>query len=80
MIIEKTNYIDGHVFINIYDNDDSKLNTIRNFIRHELVHAYEDLKRYEHGKELFSDMSFYWDNEEEIKEIERTIESMGYSI
>lgn len=31
-------------------------------------------------KELFSDMSFYWDNEEEREEIERTIESMGYSI
>ena len=54
--IENTNYVNGHVFINIYDNDDSKLNTIRNFIRHELVHAYEDLKRYEHGKELFSNI------------------------
>ena len=37
----------------------------------------EDCKKV---KELFSDLSFYWDNEEEIKEIERTIESMGYSI
>ena len=37
----------------------------------------EDCKKV---KELFSDMSFYWDNEEERKEIERTIESMGYSI
>ena len=54
--IEKTDYINRHVFINIYDNEKSKLNTIRNFIRHELVHAYEDIKRYEHGKELFSDI------------------------
>ena len=37
----------------------------------------EDCKKV---KELFSDLSFYWDNEEEIKEIERTIESIGYSI
>ena len=37
----------------------------------------EDCKKV---KELFSDMSFYWDNEEEREEIERTIESMGYSI
>lgn len=54
--IEKTDYINRHVFINIYDNEKSKLNTIRNFIRHELIHAYEDIKRYEHGKELFSDI------------------------
>ena len=54
--IEKTNYVNGHLFINIYDNDDSKLNTIRNFIRHELVHAYEDLKRYELGKKLFNNI------------------------
>ena len=31
-------------------------------------------------KELFSDLSFYWDNKEEKEEIERKIESMGYSI
>ena len=37
----------------------------------------EDCKKV---KELFSDMSFYRDNEEEREEIERTIESMGYSI
>ena len=37
----------------------------------------EDCKKV---KELFSDLSFYWDNEEEREEIERTIESMGYSI
>ena len=37
----------------------------------------EDCKKV---KELFSDLSFYWDNEEEREDIERTIESMGYSI
>ena len=31
-------------------------------------------------KELFLDRDFYWDNKEEREEIERTIESMGYSI
>ena len=31
-------------------------------------------------KELMLDRDFYWDNEEEREEIERTIESMGYSI
>ena len=37
----------------------------------------EDCKKV---KELFSDLSFYWDNKEEKEEIERKIESMGYFI
>lgn len=31
-------------------------------------------------KELYEALEFYWDNKEEREEIERTIESMGYSI
>ena len=33
------------------------IDNIYSLIMHELVHAYEDLKRYEHGKELFSELS-----------------------
>ena len=31
-------------------------------------------------KELYEALDFYWDNKEEREDIERTIESMGYSI
>ena len=37
----------------------------------------EDCKKV---KELYEALEFYWDNKEEKEEIERKIESMGYSI
>lgn len=37
----------------------------------------EDCKKV---KELHEALEFYWDNKEEREDIERTIESMGYSI
>ena len=37
----------------------------------------EDCKKV---KELYEALEFYWDNKEEREGIERTIESMGYSV
>ena len=37
----------------------------------------EDCKKV---KELYEALEFYWDNKEEREDIERTIESMGYSM
>ena len=31
-------------------------------------------------KELYDDLSFYWDDKKRIEEIERELEDMGYSV
>ena len=70
---ENTDYKNSIITINlnIYKNDKffllDNFDSIESIIQHELLHAYEDLKRYESGKKLFSNIiddsytkSFYY--------------------
>ena len=59
---ENTDYKNSIITINlnIYKNDKffllDNFDSIESIIQHELLHAYEDLKRYESGKKLFSNI------------------------
>ena len=42
----------------------------------KIIATYSEQK----AKELYDDLNFYWDDEKRIKEIERELEDMGYSV
>lgn len=59
---EKTDYINKEIYMNIYANIknqniyDTQFFPIKKLIQHELVHAYEDISRYNNGCKVFSEI------------------------